>query len=118
MTTAEQSEHLTVGAPVVRADSLDKVTGGARYAYEYPVPDVAYVWPVGATIARGRVREVDPSAALAVPGVLAVLDQDNVPRLRPGVRSAFVSMDDLQVLQSSEVAHRGQVVAAVVLMAT
>jgi xanthine dehydrogenase YagR molybdenum-binding subunit len=116
MTTAERSEHPTVGAPLVRADSLDKVTGCARYAYEYPVPDVAYVWPVGATIARGRVRKVDPSAALAVPGVLAVLDQDNTPRLRPGARSAFVSMEDLYVLQSPEVAYHGQVVAAVVAL--
>jgi len=116
MTTAERSQHPTIGTPVVRADSLDKVTGSARYAYEYPVPDAAYVWPVGATIARGRVRKVDPSAALAVPGVLAVLDPDNTPRLRPGARSAFVSLDDLYVLQSPEVAHHGQVVAAVVAL--
>jgi xanthine dehydrogenase YagR molybdenum-binding subunit len=106
MTTISQQS--AVGSSVTRVDGVEKVTGSARYAYEYQVPDASYVWPVQATIARGRVTEVDTVAALAVPGVLAVLHSGNAPRLVPGVEPTH------SVLQSPEVAYRGQVVAAVV----
>ncbi|MET8010322.1 xanthine dehydrogenase family protein molybdopterin-binding subunit [Streptomyces sp. NPDC005271] len=106
MTTIEQS----VGAPMTRVDGLEKVTGAARYAYEFPTRDVGYVWPVQATIARGRVTEVDGSPALARPGVLAVLDSANAPRLNADAEVGA----DLFVLQSPEVAYHGQIVAAVV----
>ncbi|MEU4833690.1 xanthine dehydrogenase family protein molybdopterin-binding subunit [Streptosporangium sp. NPDC023615] len=104
MTTLER----VVGGAPARIEGHDKVTGAVRYAYEYPVPDAAYVWPVQSTVARGRVRSVDAGAARALPGVVAVLDSGNAPRLRPG-RS-----EDLRILQSADVAYRGQIVAAVV----
>ncbi|GAA3415190.1 xanthine dehydrogenase family protein molybdopterin-binding subunit [Streptosporangium vulgare] len=104
MTTLDK----VVGGAPVRIEGRDKVTGTARYAYEYPVPDAVYVWPVQSTIVRGRVRSVDGAAALALPGVIAVLDSGNVPRLRP------VQDAELAVLQSANVAYRGQIVAAVV----
>jgi xanthine dehydrogenase YagR molybdenum-binding subunit len=90
-----------------RVDGPDKVTGRARYAFEHPVDDAAYVWPVQSTIAKGEIRNVDASAALALPGVLTVLTHDNAPRL---------TTDDaeLALFQSRAVAYRGQFVAAVV----
>ncbi|GAA3354592.1 hypothetical protein GCM10017744_013290 [Streptomyces antimycoticus] len=99
-----------VGAPMTRVDGLDKVTGAARYAYEFPTQGVSYVWPVQATIARGRVTEVDPAPALALPGVLTVLDHTNAPRLNSEAEASA----DLFVLQSPQVAYHGQMVAAVV----
>ncbi len=99
-----------VGAGIERADGVAKVTGDARYSFERRIPDLAYVVPVQSTIARGRVRAVDPRRALAEPGVLAVLDPESAPRLeRPEGTHA-----ELLVLQSAEVAYHGQVVAAVV----
>ncbi|MGJ6962723.1 xanthine dehydrogenase family protein molybdopterin-binding subunit [Streptosporangium sp. G11] len=104
MTTLDK----VVGGAPTRIEGRDKVTGAARYAYEHPVPDAAYVSPVQSTIVRGRVRAVDGSAALAMPGVIAVLDSGNVSRLRR------VEDAELAVLQSADVAYRGQIVAAVV----
>ena len=40
-----------IGAPLNRIDGVQKVTGAARYAYEYPVEGVTYVFPVQSTIA-------------------------------------------------------------------
>jgi xanthine dehydrogenase YagR molybdenum-binding subunit len=97
-----------VGAPVDRVEGREKVTGRARYAYEIPVEGVAYCSVVQAAVAKGRVRDVDASEALALPGVLAVLWEGNAPRV------ADESERDLAVLQSREVAYRGQIVAAVV----
>src|SRR5712692_7624619 len=97
-----------IGAPLNRIDGAQKVTGAARYAYEYPVEGVTYVFPVQSTIARGRVVSIDASAARALSGVIAVLWHENAPRLAP--------LDDaeLAVFQSDAVAYRGQFVAAVV----
>src|SRR5260221_3081923 len=95
------------GAPVNRTDGVQKVTGAAKYAYEYPVEGVTYVFPVQSTIAKGRVVSIDASAAGALPGVIAVLSHENAPRLAPpdGGLAAF---------QSDAVAYHGQLVAAVI----
>src|SRR6266852_7958649 len=73
----------SIGAPLDRLDGVQKVTGAAKYAYEYPVEDVTYVFPVQSTIARGRVTSIDVSAAQALPGVITVLSHENAPRLAP-----------------------------------
>src|SRR5258706_3334718 len=101
-----------IGAPLERIDGAQKVTGAAKYAYEYPVERVTYVFPVQSTIARGRVVSIDASTARALPGVIAVLSHENAPRLAP--------LDDaeLAVFQPDAVAHHGQVVAAVVAQAS
>src|SRR5260370_7333936 len=72
-----------IGAPLDRIDGVQKVTGAAKYAYEYPVEGVTYVFPVQSTIARGRVGSIDASAARALPGVIAVLSHENAPQLAP-----------------------------------
>ena len=66
------------------------------------------MWPVAAPIAKGVVRAVDPETVTGLAGVLAVL--------APGTAGPLGSTDDpeLALLQSPEVAHRGQWVAAVV----
>src|SRR2546425_2483199 len=96
------------GAPLNRLDGVQKVTGAAKYAYEYPVDHVTYVFPVQSTIAKGRIVSIDASAARALPGVIAVLSYENAPRLVP--------LDDaeLAVFQSDAIAYHGQFVAAVV----
>ncbi|WP_407549205.1 xanthine dehydrogenase family protein molybdopterin-binding subunit [Streptomyces sp. Pv4-95] len=97
-----------LGAPLVRREGREKVTGGARYAAEHTPPDCAYAWPVPATVARGRITDIDTGAALALPGVHEVLTYKNAPRLEPS--------DDptLAVLQDDRVPHRGWYVALVV----
>jgi xanthine dehydrogenase YagR molybdenum-binding subunit len=68
-----------IGKPVSRVDGPAKVTGQAKYAAEFNVHDLAHGFVVSSTIAKGRIKSVDRSAALAVPGVIAVLAHDNRP---------------------------------------
>ncbi len=103
-----QSTIRATGAPLNRLDGVQKVTGAATYAYEYPVEGVTYVFPVQSTIARGRISSIETSAARALPGVIAVLTHENAPRIAP------LDDQDLAVFQSDAVAYRGQFVAAVV----
>jgi xanthine dehydrogenase YagR molybdenum-binding subunit len=111
---SSRSPH-AIGAPLDRIDGRLKVTGTARYAYEYPVAGMSYVWPVLSTIAKGRIVSIDAQAARTLPGVMAVLSHENAPRVQPGNNPALSQRDqDLEVFQSDAVAYRGQIVAAVI----
>ncbi|ATD70337.1 xanthine dehydrogenase family protein molybdopterin-binding subunit [Gordonia amicalis] len=96
-------------APIghARIDGVEKVRGTAPYAYEH-VTDAVYLWPVTATVARGRVTSMDTAAAESTDGVVTVLTVDDAPRL------ADTSDGDLTILQSPEVSYRGQLIGAVI----
>jgi xanthine dehydrogenase YagR molybdenum-binding subunit len=97
-----------IGAPLDRIDGPLKVRGAATYAFEWPVERPAYLYPLQAAIAAGRIAGVDAAAAAAERGVLAVLTHENAPRL------AVTGDADVTVLQSDQVAFRGQLVGGVI----
>src|SRR3954452_7127627 len=97
-----------IGAPLDRIDGPEKVTGAARYAFEQPVDSPAYLYPLEATIAAGRITGIHTADASAEPGVLAVLTHENAPRL------ASTDDSELTILQSNAVAFRGQFVGGVI----
>ena len=96
----------SIGTPVDRIEGREKVSGAARYAFEHNQENVAYAVIVQSEIAHGMIRHVDAGEALALDGVVAVLHHGNAPRLP--------ASGELAVLQSADVAYRGQIVAAVV----
>ncbi|MGI9045187.1 MAG: xanthine dehydrogenase family protein molybdopterin-binding subunit [Burkholderiales bacterium] len=75
MTTA------AIGKPISRVDGRAKVTGAAKYAAEYNAPNLAYGYIVSSTIAKGKIKSIDASAALAVTGVLEVFTHDKTKHL-------------------------------------
>ena len=91
-----------------RIEGRDKVTGRARYAYEYPADAVAYAYPVQSAVARGQIASFDAIDALAMPGVLAVLSCAEPPVLGPD------TSPELALFQTRGVAYHGQIVAAIV----
>ena len=101
-------EPRAIGRDLVRRDGVAKVRGTATYAYETPVERPAYAHPVQATVARGRVTAMDTAVAEALDGVLVVLTPSTAERL------ASTEDRELAVLQSDEVAFRGQVIGLVV----
>jgi xanthine dehydrogenase YagR molybdenum-binding subunit len=107
MTTTE-APVTAIGTPLDRIEAREKVTGQARYAYEYRAEDVAYAEPVQSTIAAGAIRSIDATRTLAHPGVIAVISCENAPRLAP------VDDGELALFQSRRVSYRGQFVAGVV----
>src|SRR5205823_13718078 len=58
-----------IGTPTSRVDGRAKVTGAAKYAGEFNVPDLAYGYVVGSTIPKGRIAHIDTSEALRIEGV-------------------------------------------------
>jgi xanthine dehydrogenase YagR molybdenum-binding subunit len=98
-----------IGAALDRIDGPAKVAGRAPYAFEQPVENPAYLFPVQAAIASGRVTEIDAAAAAAEPGVLAVLTPGNAMRLRPEGDGELRNL-----LQSDRIDYRNQFVGGVV----
>jgi xanthine dehydrogenase YagR molybdenum-binding subunit len=70
-----------VGQPVSRVDGIAKVTGGAPYTSDIVAPGLVHAVLVDSTIASGRIRAIDTTAAERAPGVLAVITHVNAPKL-------------------------------------
>ncbi|MCP2288929.1 xanthine dehydrogenase family protein molybdopterin-binding subunit [Nocardia amikacinitolerans] len=98
----------SMGAPLTRLDGPAKVTGTAPYAFEHRVERPAYLHPIQATIAHGRVVAMDTAAAEALDGVITVLTVFDAPKL------ADTSDGELSILQDDRVHFRGQLIGAVV----
>jgi xanthine dehydrogenase YagR molybdenum-binding subunit len=122
MTT--QIERRAIGSALPRLDGPAKVTGTAPYAFEHPVDKPLYLYPLQATIARGQVAAIDASPIEAMDGVVAVLTHLNAARLAPTKAAMAVLFNapeapsaedgELAILQSDEVAFRGQVIGGVI----
>ncbi|MBK5271040.1 MAG: xanthine dehydrogenase family protein molybdopterin-binding subunit, partial [Bacteroidia bacterium] len=72
-----------IAADLDRVDGKAKVTGSAKYAYEYNIPNVAYGVLVGSTITKGTITDLDTKSAERAPGVLGVISHLNIQKL-PG----------------------------------
>jgi xanthine dehydrogenase YagR molybdenum-binding subunit len=107
-----------IGKPVDRVDGHLKVTGGARYATEFQLPNTVHGLCAGSTITKGRMVEIDAAEVEAAPGVLAVLTHKNAPRLHKGgpgpSPNSMLGERDLLPLQSDIIYYDGQHIAVVV----
>jgi CO/xanthine dehydrogenase Mo-binding subunit len=98
-----------IGSRVVRKDAVEKVTGRASFVADRFVPGMLRVRVVRSPHARARILRIDPSAALAVPGVVRVATAADVP----GRNCIPVVMKDLVLLASGEARFHGEPVAVV-----
>jgi xanthine dehydrogenase YagR molybdenum-binding subunit len=102
-----------IGAAVPRIDGPLKTTGTARYASDYNFPGLVYAVPVRSTIASGKIRSIDASAAEAMPGVLLVLHHGNIMPLYRNA-SGGRSSENRPAFEDDIVYYWGQYIAAVV----
>lgn len=107
--------HDVVGRSVKRTDLNAKVTGSARFTADFSWPGMLYGRIKRCEIAHARIKRIDASRALALPGVKGVLTHENVPRVlhagSPHPRSASVTCD--QYILDDRVRYWGEGVAAV-----
>ncbi|MGI8476714.1 MAG: xanthine dehydrogenase family protein molybdopterin-binding subunit, partial [Thermomicrobiales bacterium] len=98
-----------IGASPKRPDALGKVTGAAAYPGDLVRPGMLHLKVVFAGRPHARIAGVDASAALALPGVVAVLTAADVPC------NAFGLIErDQPVLCHDKVRFEGDKVALVV----
>ena len=97
-----------IGVARPRIDAPDKVTGATRFAADGYVHGLLHARPVLATEAHARIRGIDKEAALALPGVVAVLAAADLPIASTGTDRTS------EPLAREEVVFAGQPVALVV----
>lgn len=96
-----------------RADYLQKVTGEAIFASDVVVPGMLQGKILRSTVPHARIRSIDTSAALAIPGVVAVLTGADLAHL-PGAANRWgLYLRDREVIAIEKVRYVGDPVAAV-----
>ena len=80
----ERGERFGVGERAFRSDVRDKVLGRGEYCDDVALPGMVHASAVRSEYPRARVLYIDASAALALPGVLAVLTAEDVPHNKVG----------------------------------
>src|SRR5438093_8462420 len=68
---------------VRRLESKSKVTGSAEYIHNFTLPGMLYGKIARSSVPHGKILSIDPSAALALDGVYAVITGDDIRRLIP-----------------------------------
>ncbi len=80
-TTRETATTSPIGRKTPRVEGPLKVSGTAQYASDFHFPGMLYAVPVEATIASGRVTELDTAAAEKMPGVRAIFHRENIGKI-------------------------------------
>ena len=108
-----------IGTTPIRHDAMDKVTGQARYGADISLPGLLHGKILRSPHAHARIKSIDVSKALALPGVKAAVTSDDMPVLsgRPTdvlegspLNPKFLSNN---VMASGKVLYKGHAVAAV-----
>ncbi len=110
------NKQATIGEPISRVDGRQKVTGAAKYAAEYNIPDLAYGVLASGAVARGRIKSINTDEAEKAPGVIAVITHLNAPR-PPGFEQSAQTSDPrvegqmYRVFYDDRIYYNGQPVA-------
>ena len=112
-------EYKVVGTRPIRHDGTDKVTGRARYAADILLPDLLHGKILRSPHAHARIKSIDASRAMALPGVKAVVTATDLPepsaRLSDQEEGAIVNYGfySRNVMAREKALYRGHAIAAV-----
>src|SRR5260370_26462801 len=73
------ADNKLVGQNYTTPDLVAKVTGKAKYAEDYRIEGMLFAKLLVSPHPHAKVRRLDTSAALAIPGVKAILTADDMP---------------------------------------
>ena len=97
-----------VGTRPLRPDGLDKVTGRAKFGADMTAPAMLIGKMLRSPHAHARIRSIDVSKALALPGVKAVVTRDDFKEGDPDLRDVLRN-----VMARDKVLYEGHAVAGV-----
>jgi xanthine dehydrogenase YagR molybdenum-binding subunit len=111
---------MAIGQPADRIDGVLKVTGKAPYGYEHKLERApAFGYILGASIAKGRIVEIDTGEAERAPGVILIMTHRNAPAqpafgpaVTPTVPEVFTRARP--VLSSDRIRYHDEPVALIV----
>lgn len=107
----EEGTDYGVGQPAFRNDVREKVTGTGIYTDDVEMEDMLHASAVRSSYPRARVLDIDPSAALALDGVVAVYTAEDVPNNKVG----HIMQDwDVMIAKGDITRYVGDAIALVV----
>jgi CO/xanthine dehydrogenase Mo-binding subunit len=110
------AEQKLVGQNYVVPDLVAKVTGQSKYAEDFRAEGMLFAKLLLSPLPHGRVRRLDVSAALAMPGVKAIVTADDLPKPSDSINDngqvIFANLDG-EVALTNEPVYQGQPVLAV-----
>src|SRR5580692_1034000 len=77
--TPAHAAYKLIGKNYTTPDLIAKVTGTAKYAEDFRAEGMLFAKLLLSPVPHGRVKRLDLSRALAMPGVRAILTQDDLP---------------------------------------
>ena len=101
-------EFEVVGTRPIRHDGTDKVTGRAQYGADIQLPGQLYGKVLRSPHAHARIKSIDTSRALALPGVHAAVTSKDFPQPTANLRSRSNNC-----LAGDKALYKGHAVAAV-----
>lgn len=102
------TKQQVVGNPTPRVEGEHKVTGRAVYAVDVTLPGMLWGKVLRSPIPYGRIKRIDVSQALKLPGVKAIVTGEDATGLKIGRR-----LYDMPILADGVVRFIGEKVAAV-----
>src|SRR6186713_2538381 len=81
---ADTKTHKLIGQNYTTPDLVAKVTGKAKYAEDFRAEGMLWTKLLLSPMPHARVTRIDASAALAMPGVKAILTADEMPGAAAG----------------------------------
>ena len=72
-----------IGQDIAPPDLVAKITGRARFAEDFRAEGMVFAKLLLSPMPHARVRSIDASRALAMPGVLDILRADDLPEVDP-----------------------------------
>ncbi|MFA5912804.1 MAG: xanthine dehydrogenase family protein molybdopterin-binding subunit, partial [Burkholderiales bacterium] len=114
----EEKQLKIVGTRPLRPDGVDKVTGRARFGADYNLPGQLIGKVLRSPHAHARIKSIDISAALALPGVKAVVTRDDfaeMPDEMAPVGELMINFRDVtrNMMAREKVLYDGHPLAAV-----
>ena len=109
--------YQVIGTRPIRHDGIDKVTGRAQYGADFQAAGLLHGRILRSPHAHAKIRGIDISKALALPGVQAVITSADFPdpgEKRVDLGEGAIRLGDLSAncLARDKVLYRGQAVAA------
>jgi CO/xanthine dehydrogenase Mo-binding subunit/aerobic-type carbon monoxide dehydrogenase small subunit (CoxS/CutS family) len=106
----ERNMQASVGADVPRLGGIERVTGSQQFLADIALPGTLCVKLVTLDAARARIIGIDLTEARRVPGVIAIITADDLPKPVPRFGPVY---KDRPVLAVGETKYYGEPVAAV-----
>src|SRR5213593_437088 len=113
----DKVDNRLIGKNYTPPDHIAKVTGKAKYAEDFRADGMLFCKLLLSPMPHARVRRIDARAALNMPGVHAILREDDLPNpagvvLGEGVSTAANAPIKPEMVLSNEPRYQGEPILA------